>query len=29
MASIKVALEVGSKRIFAVALDWPGWARSG
>jgi hypothetical protein len=29
MARIKVALEVGSKRTFAVALDWPGWARSG
>jgi hypothetical protein len=24
-----VALEIGKKRIFASALDWPGWARSG
>src|SRR6185503_13326111 len=22
-------LEVGAKRTFACALDWPGWARSG
>jgi hypothetical protein len=22
-----VALEVGAKRVFAVALDWPGWSR--
>lgn len=26
---IPVALEIGKKRIFASALDWPGWARSG
>ncbi|HUS15334.1 MAG TPA: hypothetical protein VM536_09995 [Chloroflexia bacterium] len=26
---IKVYLEVGQKRTFAGALDWPGWARSG
>lgn len=26
---IKVYLEVAPKRTFAVALDWPGWARSG
>ena len=26
---VSVALEVGSKRTFASALDWPGWARSG
>jgi hypothetical protein len=25
----KVYLEVGTKRVFAAALDWPGWARSG
>jgi hypothetical protein len=25
----KVALEIGQKKIFASALDWPGWARSG
>ena len=26
---IPVYLEVGSKRTFAGALDWPGWCRSG
>jgi hypothetical protein len=26
---IDVYLEVGQKRIFAGALDWPGWCRSG
>lgn len=26
--STAVYLEVGSKRIFACALDWPGWARA-
>jgi hypothetical protein len=25
----KVYLEIGKTRTFAVALDWPGWARSG
>ncbi|MDQ1616342.1 MAG: hypothetical protein QOJ60_2281, partial [Actinomycetota bacterium] len=25
---VRVALEVGARRVFAVALDWPGWARS-
>jgi hypothetical protein len=25
----KVYLEIGSKRVFACSLDWPGWARSG
>lgn len=24
-----VYLEVGSKKVFAYALDWPGWCRSG
>jgi hypothetical protein len=24
-----VYLEIGQKRTFAVAIDWPGWARSG
>jgi hypothetical protein len=24
-----VSLEVGNKRVFACALDWPGWCRSG
>lgn len=28
-ASIEVYLEVGSKRVFAGALEWPGWCRSG
>ncbi len=26
---IEVYLEIGSKRTFAGALDWPGWCRSG
>jgi hypothetical protein len=26
---IPVALEIGKTRVFASALDWPGWARSG
>lgn len=26
---IEVYLESGSKRVFAGALDWPGWCRSG
>ncbi len=25
----RVYLEVGTKRVFACALDWPGWCRSG
>jgi hypothetical protein len=29
MGRIAVALEVGKKRAFASALDWPGWTRSG
>jgi hypothetical protein len=29
MAAIPVYLEVGSKRVFASALDWPGWTRAG
>lgn len=24
-----VGLEVGSKRVFAWALEWPGWCRAG
>jgi len=28
-ATFPVYLEVGSKRVFASALNWPGWARSG
>lgn len=27
--ALAIALEVGTKRVFAVALEWPGWARSG
>lgn len=26
---LPVYLEIGSKRVFAGALDWPGWSRSG
>ena len=29
MAQTEVYLEVGQKKIFAGALDWPGWCRSG
>ena len=29
MTNIKVYLETGKKKIFASALDWPGWSRSG
>lgn len=29
MAPTRVYLEVGSKRTFACAVDWPGWARAG
>jgi hypothetical protein len=28
-ARIPIYLEVGAKRTFACALEWPGWARSG
>src|SRR5467141_2047573 len=28
-ATIPVYLEVGAKRVFASALDWPGWTRAG
>jgi multidrug efflux pump subunit AcrA (membrane-fusion protein) len=28
-ATTRVYLEVGKKRVFACALDWPGWCRSG
>jgi hypothetical protein len=27
--TIPVYLEVGTKRVFAGAIDWPGWSRSG
>jgi hypothetical protein len=29
MTVTDVYLEVGRKRVFACALDWPGWSRSG
>jgi len=29
MNSIKVFVEIGKKRIFVGAVDWPGWCRSG
>jgi hypothetical protein len=29
MAATAVVLEVGKKRVFACALDWPGWTRAG
>ena len=27
--TVRVVIEVGSKKAFASALDWPGWSRSG
>jgi hypothetical protein len=27
--TVETVLELGSRRVFASALDWPGWARSG
>lgn len=27
--ALRLYVEVGAKRLFAAALDWPGWARSG
>ena len=29
MAATPVYLEVGSKRVFACSLVWPGWTRAG
>ncbi|HEV7887193.1 MAG TPA: hypothetical protein VGO92_06510 [Acidimicrobiales bacterium] len=29
MKPVRVCLEVGAKKVFASALDWPGWCRSG
>jgi hypothetical protein len=26
--TVRVAIETGKKKVFAVALDWPGWART-
>jgi hypothetical protein len=28
-SQVAVVLEVGKKRVFAIARDWPGWCRSG
>ena len=25
---VEVAIEAGTKRVFATAVDWPGWSRS-
>jgi hypothetical protein len=29
LTKIKVCLEAGDKKVFASALEWPGWSRSG
>ncbi len=29
MAKLRVVLEAGKQKVFASALDWPGWSRSG
>jgi len=29
VADVDVYLEIGAKRVFACAVDWPGWCRSG
>jgi hypothetical protein len=29
VAATRVVLEIGSKRTFASAIDWPGWCRAG
>ncbi len=29
MAAARVVFEIGSKRTFASAIDWPGWCRAG
>ena len=26
---VRVVIEAGAKRVFATAIDWPGWSRSG
>jgi hypothetical protein len=28
-AQLAVAVETGQKKVFAIAVDWPGWSRSG
>ncbi|MBO0867193.1 MAG: hypothetical protein J2P15_01385 [Micromonosporaceae bacterium] len=27
--ALEVTMEVGAKKVFATAVDWPGWSRSG
>jgi hypothetical protein len=29
VSDIRIYLELGAKKVFACALDWPGWCRSG
>ncbi len=29
MTRLPVAIEKGDKKVFASALEWPGWSRSG
>ena len=29
MNTVKVFVETGKKKVFAGAIDWPGWARGG
>jgi hypothetical protein len=29
LKKVPIYLEIGEKRVFAAALDWPGWCRSG
>ncbi len=29
MTNINVYLEIGKKKVFASAMDWPGWSRAG
>lgn len=29
MDKVRVSIEVGEKRVFVCAIDWPGWCRSG
>jgi hypothetical protein len=29
VTGLRVGIESGQRRVFAVALDWPGWARAG
>ena len=29
MTTFSLYLEIGKKKVFASAVDWPGWSRSG